>query len=279
VPGHAARTITIMTLTPDARDARLRCASLIATCLSKRPEFQPLSESPGVIQVERGGVLPMALSECPDVGQILHVAEPLMRADATNLRIVDAAGHERSHYAGLLLYAWRTAFARISPRLSADERARWEQAMSTWAAQPNDSADVGGRAWWSLAGRRREAIERLIEAQQPSGAFLRTDRSRNPETTWFEELVILHAVGAYAVREHESEAAERAMLRATGYHLNETQPDHATNEPWGLLPFILNPATRSVADQMLHTVRVLHPKGVTGVTAILMADVLDCLRA
>ena len=72
-------------------------------------------------------------------------------------------------------------------------------------------------------------------------------------------------------------AREAALLNAA-YHLHETQPDHATTEPWGLLAFILNPDTRSLADQLLHTVRVQHPGGARGVTAILLADVLDHLR-
>ena len=69
---------------------------------------------------------------------------------------------------------------------------------------------------------------------------------------------MLHALTAYAAR---TSADVRGPLLAAEYHLNETQPDHATSEPWGLLAFILNANAHSVADQMLHTVQVLYPNG------------------
>jgi hypothetical protein len=273
-------------MTPDDRAARQRYASLIAGCLPPRPEFQPVSETPGAVQVERGMMLPMALCECPDVGRILQVADPLTAPAAARLRVIDARGHERAPYAGLLLYAWRVTFGRIERQLSTEQRGRWIQAFTAWADRPEGSEDIGGRAWWSLATngawssppRESNTLERLIADQQPSGAFLPPDRSRNPEMTWYQELVTLHALGAYAVREFDFEDAEHATLRAAEFHLDETQPDHATSEPWGLLAFILKPATRSLAEQMLHTVRVLYPDGATGVAAILLADVLGCLR-
>ena len=66
--------------------------------------------------------------------------------------------------------------------------------------------------------------------------------------------------------------------RATEYHQRETQPDHASSQPWGLFAFAWNPDTRPLADQLLHAATVQHPVGQDGVSLILLADALYCLR-
>jgi hypothetical protein len=100
--------------------------------------------------------------------------------------------------------------------------------------------------WSGVAcGRTRDDLftlaRRLSGSQQmPSGAFLPPDPSMNPETAWYFELVLLHAVSTYD---------PISASRNAEYHLTETQPDHATTEPWGLLAFIRNRNTHSVADR------------------------------
>src|SRR5205814_5481773 len=96
----------------------------------------------------------------------------------------------------------------------------------------------------------------------------------NPEARWFDELAMLHASAAYAVLAEDKTVAA-AVKRNTEFHLRETQPDHATRQPFGLFAFIWNGETRSLADQMLHNVSVAEPDGVT---QILLGDVLQCLR-
>ena len=44
-----------------------------------------------------------------------------------------------------------------------------------------------------------------------------------------------------------------AVHRAAHFHLAETQPDHATNQPWALFAFLWHPDTVPLADAMLHT--------------------------
>ena len=61
-----------------------------------------------------------------------------------------------------------------------------------------------------------------------------------------------------------------ALRRVTA----EIQPDHATSQPWALFAFIWNPATRYLADQVLHTARSTSD----GVSLILLADALYCVR-
>jgi hypothetical protein len=73
-----------------------------------------------------------------------------------------------------------------------------------------------------------------------------------------------------------------AVARATAFHQRETQPDHASAQPWGLFAFICNPQTRPLADHMLHAATVQAASGAggvnDGVALILLADALYCLR-
>jgi hypothetical protein len=259
--------------------ARGRYAHLIAQCLQPTPVFQPVREDDRSVQVERGLMVAAALREHPDLARIEDACRRLLESGAAELRVVDAGGHQRTHYRGLLVYVWRRTLAKVESFLTPAQASGWAAGIEPWLPLLRRVEDPVGRAWAALALEDPDfasPFDRLVDQQQASGALLRADQSQNPETLWYDELVLLHALTAYAVRAGKAETQEH--LRAAEYHLNETQPDHATSEPWGLLAFILTPTTHSVADQMLHTVRVLHPKGATGVTAILLADVLDCLR-
>jgi hypothetical protein len=261
------------------RAARGRYAQLIAQCLRPAPIFQPAREDERSIQVERGLMLAMALCERPDLAGIDRACGRLLESGAADLPVSDAAGHQRSHYPGLLVYVWRRTLAKVESFLTPAQASGWAAAIERWSPALREVDGPVGREWAALALEGSDSVsafQRLAAHQQPSGALLKADPSQNPEALWYDELVLLHALTAYAVRTGSAEI--QTPLRAAAYHLNETQPDHATSEPWGLLAFILNPNTHSVADQMLHTVQVLHPSGADGVTAILLADVLDCLR-
>lgn len=129
-------------------------------------------------------------------------------------------------------------------------------------------------AWLDLAS---DTFGKLLRGQPNRSTFLLATPSDNPETLAYHELTILHAAASYAVQAEDRTLAS-AVARNTVFHLNETQPDHATAQPWGLFPLIWNPQTRLLADQLLHTVSVQHPRGVDGVSLMLMADALFCLR-
>src|SRR6185503_18031786 len=105
-------------------------------------------------------------------------------------------------------------------------------------------------AWTDLAS---DLFGKIARGQQENGPFLLATASDNPETHWYHELVLLHAAASYAVQAEDRTVAS-AVARAAEFHLNQTQPDHATAQPWGLFPFIWNPSTRTLADQLLHAV-------------------------
>jgi hypothetical protein len=218
------------------------------------------------------------------------------------MSVIDAAGHRRSVYRPLLIYAWLLAFRLRYETLSPDEFGRWDESLRAWAdlleadlgqanlkdlpAARGDA--IAAAAWGALALQvageifirdawtdlASDTFGRISRAQQPSGAFLLATSSDNPEPLWYHELAILHAAASYAAQS-EDRPLSRAVARASAFHQAETQPDHATSQPWGLFAFIWNPATRPLADQLLHAVTLAPPDGVS---LILLADALYSLR-
>jgi len=214
------------------------------------------------------------------------------------LSIVDRIGHQRPLYRPLLVYAWLMAFRIRYETLSRQDFGRWDEQLRPWCdllesqigtiQTPASAADsawtalvlhVAGKsfirdAWTDLAA---DVFGRLARAQQPSGAFLAPDPAEHPELTWYHELAILHAAASYAVQAEDRTIAG-ADGRATDFHLHQTQPDHATTQPWGLFAFIWNESTRPLADTMLHTLSLREPGALDGVSLILLSDCLYCLR-
>jgi len=221
--------------------------------------------------------------------------------------LADVLGHRRTEYRGLVAYAIGQVAGLVRGYLTARDWSQWERGLAAWAevlSEPQgggvgsiaarDGAAAAGRAWdalarfaigralgrESMAHRAGAALRGLAKRQTGAGPFLLATASDNPEAHWYHELVILHALASYAAQGHD-EAVWAAVRRNAAFHLNETQPDHATNQPWGLIAFVGDPATRPIADGMLHAASAL--AGATGgearsaVTSILLADALYCL--
>ncbi len=129
----------------------------------------------------------------------------------------------------------------------------------------------------SSARQPSPLLQLLVRHQQPDGRFLASTDRDNPETHWYHELIILHALGAYALRRGDS-SAQQAVNRAALFHLNETQPDHATAEPWGLFIFVRNVQTLPLANHLIHSTQVQHPDGPDRHSWMLLRDALYCLN-
>jgi hypothetical protein len=269
------------------------------------------AESATAVQVERGAIFARAVLE-PRLDErglalIERLIELTMSPRLAELAVVDASGHHRPVYRALLIYAWLQAFRIAYETLPQSQFGRWEEASRVWSdlleaelgqidlpegtipagrgASATESAFtalalfVAGKVfvrdvWIDLAS---DLFGRITRAQQPSGAFLLAGASDNPETHWYHELVILHAAASYAVQAEDRHVAS-AVARATEYHVRETQPDHATCQPWGLFAFIWNDRTRSLADQLLHATQARDAGRIDGVSLMLLADALYCLR-
>jgi hypothetical protein len=271
------------------------------TLCASAPGFDATAESCTTVQVERGVVYPMVV--CGGTG--VERAEALLRGaleiDVTRAAVVDRQGHRRPGYRGLLFHAvFRAMAADESGTLQAYagawldllaaqlESLRWPELPAgqipadrgalivdvVWMAlAAHDAAVIGGEAPWRR--RAAEAFGQLVRGRQFPRTFLTRTGSDNPETHWYHELLLLHAATLYAAQTGDPAITE-AVAQNAEFHQNETQPDHATNQPWGLAAFIPDPSTRPLADQMLHAAATIG-RG-SGVTSILLADALYCLR-
>lgn len=282
-----------------------RYAAMLESMIPSEPAFSPTLESETSIQVERGIVLPRVMKGGGDGGVVERLIEVTATSAIDRLAVIDQSGHHRPVYRPLLVYSWLQAFRVVYETLPRSQFGRWEEGLRPWCdlleAELGDaslapmSASRGGvaseaawtalalhvagkvyvrDAWTDLAG---DTFGRITRAQQPNGTFLQADAADNPEPNWYHELTILHAAASYAVQAEDRSVAA-AVARAANYHLAETQPDHATGQPWGLFAFIWAPATRPLADQLLHAMTLTQPGGTQGVPLMLLADALYCLR-
>lgn len=68
----------------------------------------------------------------------------------------------------------------------------------------------------------------------------------------FDELASLQALAHLVVRSKRFPEDLGRLPSACRYHLENTQPDNVTNQPWGLAAFMLLPETESFAQQQVH---------------------------
>ena len=115
---------------------------------------------------------------------------------------------------------------------------------------------------------KRQRDERRVSSKRPD--------SDNPETNWYHELVTLHAAASYAVQA-EDRAVAGSVVRATAYHAANTQPDHATNQPWALFAFIWNESRDRWPNRSCTRAR-RRMRTTNHITLMLLADALYCLR-
>lgn len=312
----------------ETRQALRRYAALIEGAIAPgvgRASHVENERDPAVY-VERGSVYALALGERPDLTLANERVERLIAVASTGrpaeARVVDRDGHTRPVYRPLLVYAALQAFRLLYELLPRADFGRWDEGLRAWcdlleaqlgvtrlsdsgtpAAQGAAAAEsvwaalalhAAGKvyvrdAWTDLAS---DTFGRLVRGQAAQGTFLTAGPSDNPETGWYHELLLLHAAGSYAAQAEDRPVAA-AVKRATEFHLRETQPDHATEQPWALFPFVWNAPTRPLADQLLHGAAIhgatIHGAAVhaaapgadaptDGLSLTLLADALYCLR-
>lgn len=137
-----------------------------------------------------------------------------------------------------------------------------------------EAAEICAQAWRALS-RGEPSLNRLARCQQPSGALLAARSSDSPELVWYHELVLLHALTTFAICRNDPESLA-AVNKAALFHLQETQPDHASTRPWALHAFLLDPQTYPLADTMLDTVLKQLAQNPDRVTLLLLGDALYC---
>ena len=235
------------------------------------------------------------------------ICTPRLREKRENL--VDAGGHRRPFYAGLICQAVAMA-ARLELGVGRVDVA--QTLLATLGASNLFTGTAGASetpghacatAWDQVArvsfghlaneiedattdviARRNHgssAFSLLSRPMQPSGAFFPAT-SENPEPRWYHELVMLHAAATAAM---VGEAAGDVMPKDAGklvreaalFHHAETQPDHATSQPWAIHAFLSDPEFTPTADLMLLAAGVNQPGSLDAVSRILLADAAVCL--
>ena len=239
------------------------------------------SAAHGCVSLEAGLIFPGGI-----VKDLPLTIEPLPPVGI----VVDGAGHTRPVYAALLVYAWLRAAERGG--FPAELIRPWCEMLEFNLAKLSPATDAAGIAWNALALRvaaeplgradwrklASETFGRFARAQQADGALLAPAPGINPETRWYDELVLLHAMRSYAVETGDPEIAA-AVRRAAEFNMMEMQPDHATQQPWALFAFHSNPQTRIQAEEILHTAIMHGRTNLDAISLILLADALWCLRS
>jgi hypothetical protein len=207
-------------------------------------------------------------------------------------RVTDSFGHSRGAYHGLLVHAWGRARQRGWPAAGLDA---WLEDIGRTLAVNLPAAPLPAalgaqlctQAWHALAlcsgascagnprwlEQGRAFFATLLQRVQPR-TFMQVTSSDNLEPWWYHELVLLHAATSFALR-HREQGWIDFLRRAADYHYAETQPDHATTQPWGINAFLLSPATVFLADQMIHAAVTQGEGRPESVAAVLFADTLD----
>jgi uncharacterized protein YbaR (Trm112 family) len=279
------------------------CARLIESALAaSAPTIDFSAEREDTIQVERGLILPLALLRQPR-DTLRSCVDRLLTTAPQDVTIVDQRTHRRHAYRGLLVYATLLGLTlgdhgltnwpdRLRPLVdSISDPPAFPVADSlpaSWGAQATEvawnalalhvAAAIYNQPTWRESAR--QSFHHFATAQQPAGPFLRATASDNPETHWYHELVLLHAMASYGAQTADA-AIATAVARNAAFHMAETQPDHATNQPWALHAFAQHPDTHPFADQLLHAATMVVGAGGSGgrgLTSILLADALYSLQ-
>jgi hypothetical protein len=122
----------------------------------------------------------------------------------------------------------------------------------------------------------RGMIERLVASQSADGTYLQTTNAENPEPVWYYESIVLHAVGLHAAETGDGRAIA-SMQRSAARFAREVQPDHASNQPWAMHAFVLEPEAIPLADMMLHAAGIQHPASMDAVSLILLSESLEAI--
>ncbi len=106
-------------------------------------------------------------------------------------------------------------------------------------------------------------VNAIVQRPGPEDALTPLDPEQSPDAWVYQELTGLHALANLALLRRSRSWATR--VRQVGeHHLERTQPDHVTGEPWALFAFLWSPTTRLFAQQQLHDAAAYRAHRVAG---------------
>lgn len=254
------------------------------------------------------------LSGAADLSIVLPAAKLLLQDDpsqheglalamqwlAAHDSMADPAGHVRDIYHPFAMHLCLAAFHRRYETISPSRWSQCEQAISEmmihlrWIEQYADAApalaDVPVVLWSALAmAEQATLMSRDIDLEMTDSAVAAIVASPGREDclhemtnddsldTWtYRELVGLHALARLALHRRNNGWAKR-VEQVANFHLENTQPDNATNQPWGVFAFLWSSKTRGFAEQQLHDATTHGGGKLLLLPAMLLADAADTL--
>ncbi len=94
----------------------------------------------------------------------------------------------------------------------------------------------------------------------------------------YRELCGMHALANLAIQRRNTSWARR-LEQAARYHLEHTQPDYTTTQPWGVFAFLWPDQTETFAEQQIHDATMEGGACPGPVASLLLADAAHALRA
>ncbi len=189
-----------------------------------------------------------------------------------DIRVDDEQGHSRPAYRPLLLHlGLRVLLHRDMNILPHAQR---DAIITTLHHQPANPVATGNdttpdlQLWsallqWEQAALLHDDQQHATEAQTwvdsvlsnpgDAGSLHPMSADESLDAWTFRELIGLHAL-SHLDQLHPAHHWHQRLCEIAAYHLENTQPDNTTNQPWGLPAFVLGNAP-SLAEQQLHDVR------------------------
>lgn len=144
-----------------------------------------------------------------------------------------------------------------------------------------DSPEVHERLWHKAYNMRHGVGVVEFDPSRSEGPIHPQTLEDAPEDWTYRDLAALHALFHVALLRPEQGAWLRRVQSAVLYHLDHTQPDYTTYQPWGLGAFAWFPETMPFADQQIHDVTAhLSIQGAAGalLPGLLLADAFSQLK-
>lgn len=159
-------------------------------------------------------------------------------------------------------------------------------AARLFAEGPSDAARMLWNHWFLLqlpnSGEEKEKVlarlwQRAFARLSHDGHLYRLTPETLLDTFVYDELTALHAAyrSAVALRDAEKLAQCRRLVE---YHVQNTQPDHTTAEPWALAAFAALDETHTFAEQQLHDATTAATAHENPVILALLADAVLAMR-
>ena len=217
-------------------------------------------------------------------------------------------GHRCSVYHGLVLHLHLAAFNRYYERLPRSDWSMCEDRLPDAVEPVRDIEQYGDVPppadrvdvvlWQALClldqaeALRRDADVELIDSvvhqtirtapPDPGGATDRPLHRRQDDealNVWTcRELCGMHALANLALQRRNRPWARR-LEQAALYHLEHTQPDYTTTQPWGVFAFLWPDRTETFAEQQIHGATMQGGSCPGPMASLLLADAAHSLLA